>query len=83
MRVHPSSINSSLKVPDTAPGAAEDCPVILFEELTRGESQLYMRQCTLASSHALSLVAAHFSLSQEPDEEGVSCAVLTAYVFIW
>jgi len=69
VRIHPSSINSQLTVPDSAPGAAGDCPIILFEEITRGEAQLYVRQCTLASPHALLLVAAHLSLSQEQAQE--------------
>ena len=72
MRIHPSSINSQLAVPDAAPGTSGDCPVILFEEITRGEAQLYVRQSTLASPHALLLVAAHLELSEEQnlDEEG-------------
>ena len=65
VRIHPSSINSQLSVPDSSSADSQDCPIILFEEITRGEAQLYVRQCTLASPHALLLVAAHLALSQE------------------
>ncbi len=65
VRIHPSSINSQLSVPDSSSAASQHCPIILFEEITRGEAQLYVRQCTLASPHALLLVAAHLALSQE------------------
>ncbi|KAL3133848.1 hypothetical protein ABBQ32_008317 [Trebouxia sp. C0010 RCD-2024] len=70
VRIHPSSINNQLTVPDPPQGSSGECPIILFEEITRGEAQLYVRQCTLASAHALLLVAAHLGISQdEPDEE--------------
>ncbi|KAL0028223.1 hypothetical protein WJX79_002624 [Trebouxia sp. C0005] len=65
VRIHPSSINSQLSVPDSSSADYQDCPIILFEEITRGEAQLYVRQCTLAKPHALLLVAAHLALSQE------------------
>ncbi|KAL0045428.1 hypothetical protein WJX82_006305 [Trebouxia sp. C0006] len=65
VRIHPSSINSQLSVPDSSSADSQHCPIILFEEITRGEAQLYVRQCTLASPHALLLVAAHLALSQE------------------
>jgi len=65
VRIHPSSINSQLSVPDSSSADSQQCPIILFEEITRGEAQLYVRQCTLASPHALLLVAAHLALSQE------------------
>ena len=65
VRIHPSSINSQLSVPDSSSADSQDCAIILFEEITRGEAQLYVRQCTLASPHALLLVAAHLALSQE------------------
>ena len=69
MRIHPSSINNQLTVPDPPPGSSGECPIILFEEITRGEAQLYVRQCTLASAHALLLVAAHLGISQAEREE--------------
>ena len=70
VRIHPSSINSQLTVPEPAPGSSGECPIVLFEEITRGEAQLYVRQCTLAEAHALLLVAAHLGISQdEPSEQ--------------
>ena len=69
--IHPSSINSQLAPPEPPRGQPQPCQVILFEEVTRGESQLYVRQCTAASPHALLLVAAHLGVSQEdPDDDG-------------
>lgn len=69
MRIHPSSINNQLTVADPAQGSSGECPIILFEEITRGEAQLYVRQCTLASAHALLLVAAHLGICQDEPEE--------------
>lgn len=73
VRIHPSSINNQLTVPDPPPGSpspsAGDPPIILFEEITRGEAQLYVRQCTLASAHALLLVAAHLGISQDEPQD--------------
>lgn len=73
VRIHPSSINNQLTVPDPPPGGpspfAGEPPIILFEEITRGEAQLYVRQCTLASAHALLLVAAHLAISQDEPQD--------------
>ena len=82
MRIHPSSINSQLSVPEPPPGVAGDCPIILFEEITRGEAQLYVRQCTLASPHALLLVAAHLALSQENTQDDDSAGLLPVQCFV-
>lgn len=89
VRIHPSSINNQLTVPDPAPGSSGQCPIILFEEITRGEAQLYVRQCTLAGAHALLLVAAHLGISEdEPleQEEAGTCypaCVLSASRTFW
>ena len=73
VRIHPSSINNQLMVAEPPQGSSGECPIILFEEITRGEAQLYVRQCTLATAHALLLVAAHLGISQdEPGEEEVA-----------
>ena len=70
VRIHPSSINNQLTVPEPAQGSSGECSIVLFEEITRGEAQLYVRQCTLAGAHALLLVAAHLGISQdEPSEQ--------------
>lgn len=68
--IHPSSINSQLAIPDPQQGQSHPCHVVLYDEVTRGESQLYVRQCTAASPHALLMVAAHLGVSQDEDLEG-------------
>ncbi|KAK9835371.1 hypothetical protein WJX81_005267 [Elliptochloris bilobata] len=62
VRVHASSVNSGLSAP-AAPQrrsqAPRPCPLMIFEEVTRTESQLGVRQCTAVNPHVLPLVAAH------------------------
>ena len=65
--IHPSSVNSQLAVPEPQRGQGHPCHIVLYDEVTRGESQLYVCQCTAASPHALLMVAAHLGVSQEED----------------
>ena len=67
--IHPSSVNSQLAVPEPQRGEGHPCHIVLYDEVTRGESQLYVRQCTAAGPHALLMVAAHLGVSQEEDDE--------------
>ena len=70
VRIHQASINSSLAVPRPAPrgpggGAAgagarrppNPCPLLVFDEITRSESSLYVRSTTAVNAHALVLTA--------------------------
>ncbi len=66
--MHPSSVNSQLQVPQPAEqGASHTCPVMIFDEITRGEAMLYVRQCTAVGAHALLLVCTHLRIA--PEEE--------------
>lgn len=66
--IHPSSVNNQLAIPEPHQGQGHPCHVVLYDEVTRGESQLYVRQCTAASPHALLMVAAHLGVSQDEDD---------------
>ncbi len=54
MRVHISSVNSGLAAPPPPrrrAAALPPCPLMIFEEVTRNESQLVVRQCTAVNPH--------------------------------
>ena len=57
-RIHMSSVNSGMKAARPAKGGPRPAPLLIFDELTRGESYLYVRQCTAVNAGALLLVAA-------------------------
>ena len=69
VRVHPSSVNSQLQMPQPPEqGASHTCPVMIFDEVTRGEAMLYVRQCTAVGAHALLLVCAHLRIAPEEEQ---------------
>jgi hypothetical protein len=54
VRVHISSVNSGLAAPPPPrrrAAALPPCPLMIFEEVTRNESQLVVRQCTAVNPH--------------------------------
>lgn len=54
VRVHMSSVNAGLFAPSSPPcrqQAPRPCPLMIFEEVTRNESQLTVRQCTAVNAH--------------------------------
>ena len=54
VRVHMSSVNAGLFAPPSPPRrqqAPRPCPLMIFEEVTRNESQLTVRQCTAVNAH--------------------------------
>ena len=69
VRIHPQSLASKR---DTSKDAEEEAdPMFVFEELTRNESQLYVKAVTEIPAIALCMVAADFRLEpQEPGEDG-------------
>ena len=94
--IHPSSVNSQLAIPEPHERAhSHPCHIVLYDEVTRGESQLYVRQCTAASPHALLMVAAHLGVSQDEEDEDeedqpgvypsatVYCESLQKVAFAW
>ena len=59
VRIHVASVNSGLRAPAGAPrGPPRTCPLLIFDEVTRQEAALVVRQCTAVNPHALPLVAA-------------------------
>ncbi|KAK9814740.1 hypothetical protein WJX72_010718 [[Myrmecia] bisecta] len=67
--IHPASVNSALEVPPPPPGAPRLCPVMIFEEITRGDARMYVQAATAVNPHALILVAAHMRLAQDEDND--------------
>ena len=70
VRVHASSVNSNLRPPPPPPLSKESgsggkplhpCPLVVFDELTRSESSLYVRQTTAVGAHPLLFVAERVS----------------------
>ncbi|KAK9845024.1 hypothetical protein WJX74_009802 [Apatococcus lobatus] len=63
-RIHMSSVNSGMKAARPAKGGPRMAPLLIFDELTRGESYLYVRQCTAVNAGALLLVASSLDHSR-------------------
>jgi len=70
VKIHPHSVNCKLhdQVPRTAPdGAGKPAPVLVcFDDITRGESQMYVKETTVVSAAALVLVAASLTVEALP-----------------
>ena len=70
VKIHPHSVNCKLhdQVPRTGPdGAGKPAPVLVcFDDITRGESQMYVKESTVVSAAALVLVAASLTVEALP-----------------
>ena len=53
-----------MKAARPAKGSPRMAPLLIFDELTRGESYLYVRQCTAVNAGALLLVASDLDHSR-------------------
>jgi ATP-dependent RNA helicase DHX36 len=79
VRIHPASVNAvQLRNAATVNSKSSMRELVFYDELTRGESLLYVKSCTTMHPHPLILVAAHckvaegerWSSSSESDDEG-------------
>ncbi|GAB4819950.1 hypothetical protein N2152v2_006996 [Parachlorella kessleri] len=66
VRIHPTSINSGLEVWQPGRGEPQFAALAFYDEITRGESFLYVKSCTAVHPHALLLVAAHVYIAADP-----------------
>lgn len=57
VRIHPHSINFSLIHHNTQRQETLNKPLLVFDEVTRGEAWMYIRNCTLVKPHPLLLLA--------------------------
>ena len=57
VRVHPSSVNGGLAPPPPPPGSFGPAPLVVYDEVTRSEATLVMRQTTCVGAHAILLTA--------------------------
>ncbi|BDA50474.1 3'-5' RNA helicase YTHDC2 [Coccomyxa sp. Obi] len=72
VKIHQSSVNCQLDAPQVPKGDPRPCPIMIFEEVTRTESVLAVRQCTAVNPHVLPLVAAELRLAQQLDSDSDS-----------
>ena len=64
VKIHPHSVNSKLHAAAGAAGAGDGPTLVCYDDITRGESQMYVRECTTVAAPALVLVTG--SLAVEP-----------------
>ena len=72
VRVHPKSVNSKLKT--VAASEQEADPIFAFDDLTRNERQLYVKDCTEVPALAVVMIAA--SVAMEAEEGGDRATVV-------
>lgn len=65
--IHPSSVNMGIDTSESSSEGPRKCNLMIFDEVTRGDARLYVRQCTEVKLHFLALVAAH--LTHSPDDD--------------
>lgn len=73
-----SSVNSVLKPEPYHEGEPPNCPLFVFDEITRGESKVYVRDTTVLNPHPIPLVASELEIKEVPEslEIGQFCKVL-------
>ena len=72
VKIHPHSVNCKLhaRAPKTGPDGGKPGPVLVcFDDVTRGEAQVYVRECTTVSPAALVLVAGSLTVEALPPVE--------------
>ena len=57
-----ASVNSGLKVPPPLPAELPVCPLLAFEEITKGDFGVYVRDTTAFQPHPLPLIASKLEL---------------------
>mgnify|MGYP004087445103 CR=1 FL=1 len=67
MKIHPHSVNAKLHDAARSSGVADKGPTLVcFDDVTRGEAQLYVRECTAVSAASLVLVASSLTVEALP-----------------
>jgi hypothetical protein len=83
VRIHPASVNSKLRVEkpeqndnynynddqEPPPPPPEFAALLFFDEITRGDSMLYIKSCTAMHPHPVMLVAAQVIPAPDEDNE--------------
>lgn len=57
-----ASVNSGLRVPPPLPSELPVCPLLAFEEITKGDFGVYVRDTTAFQPHPLPLIASKLKL---------------------
>ena len=72
VKIHPHSVNCKLhaRAPKTGSDGGKPAPMLVcFDDVTRGEAQVYVRECTTVSPAALVLVAGSLTVEALPPVE--------------
>lgn len=59
------SVNAVLTVPPCTPGQLPICPLLAFEEITKGDFKIYVRDTTAFQPHPLPLVASQVKFEDQ------------------
>ncbi|XVF60717.1 hypothetical protein PTKIN_Ptkin08bG0070700 [Pterospermum kingtungense] len=74
VRLHSQSINAKL-----SPKKSDDCPLIIYDEITRGDGDLFIRNCTVIGPLPLLLLATEIAVApakgsdDNEDDDGDLC----------
>lgn len=67
VKIHPHSVNCKLHANGANGVAARDGPTLVcYDDVTRGESQMYVRECTTVAAPALVLVTGNLAVEPLP-----------------
>ncbi|KAI8103615.1 hypothetical protein M9435_004950 [Picochlorum sp. BPE23] len=69
VRVHPSSVNISIKNPVDTQEDLGRPSLLVYDELTRGDAVIYVKSCTEVNPHAAFLVSSHLTLTCLRDDD--------------
>lgn len=79
VRVHPSSVNISIKNPVDNQDDLGRPSLLVYDELTRGDAVIHVKSCTEVNPHAALLVSSHLTLTclrdEDPQDETISESV--------
>ncbi|KAL5791681.1 hypothetical protein ACOSP7_000275 [Xanthoceras sorbifolium] len=64
VRLHPHSINFKLSFRKT-----DDCPLIVYDEITRGDGSMFIRNCSVVGPLPLLLLATEIAVAPVQDDE--------------
>jgi len=79
VRIHPSSVNSSLRNDTDAQDDVGRASILVYDELTRGDNLIHVKSSTEVNPHPILLVASHLSLQfaamDDSDDKELSASV--------
>lgn len=78
VRIHPSSVNSSMRNDVDSQDDVGRPSILVYDELTRGDNLIHVKSCTEVNPHPVILVSSHLTLKFTADDSEIEKELYTS-----